>query len=515
MAMRKYSVPMALLAVSVFGALGSGCGPSTEGTCAEATYNDVGNLTAGAIGLTVDDLGIPIPGVRVYVPGTSLEIFSDANGRFSIDPTLLKGATSVQVWAEKAGYPDKVQEAEIPADRIVDLVLVMKPFTNSDTIDAATGGSVSDGVTTVSVDANSLAVDGTTTPVTGPVEVSIVTYRPQSPDDMKAAPGKLEGKGQVRDDNGDPVLDASGNPVYNVDPIATFGMADVSFYDQYGNRLELLPGKPAHVVMENIVEGDIDQDAVDQFYADHKAELGDYKPEPSIPLWHFNYGNGNWDRVEDENFSEEAGTEGGYLTLSADVPEFSPCNPDRPPVVCTRSIQIDLPVRSCVCKNVKNANDVENVRGSAITLLSRAREYVYLVVSCSNGSTSKTLVSSTMQTDFERTTTDDQGNFCGNAIVDPHSLKGNVRIDSTKTYWPGRLSEQDQQYKDTDGDGSVDDDGDGKVDSKDIIGYLGDTFVDVWNLDLDGAKTCGPPDGTLHVKCINQPIDPTTGNSPN
>jgi hypothetical protein len=290
-------------------------------------------------------------------------------------------------------------------------------------------------------------------------------------------------------------------------------MVDVGLY-QDGRKLELAEGMPAHVTLANITEGDIDRQAIDSFNDTYADTLGRYT-EPTIPLWHFNYDTTIWDRVEDEDWKMSNGTQEGYLNLDANVPAFSPANPDDPPVVCTNSIDVVQPDTTCVCKNVKHANDTEAVRGSSISLLSRARAYTYLVTQCSNGASSRVLVGSRMQTWFQTTTTDGSGNFCGNAIIDPLSKKGSVRIDSTKTYWPGRLDSEDIQYKDVDHDGSMDDDHDGKVDSENAIGYLGDTYIDVWTRALSGVRSCGAPDEVIHVECQNEPTDPVTGSQPN
>ncbi len=508
------AVLMALAATSVLGFVLLSCGPvGTDSTsCAETIADDLGDLEYGIIGTVVDDLSMPIAGAKVFVPGTEIEQITDANGRFAIAAADLGGATTVQLWAEKDGYPDKVQEATIPEDYVADVVVVMKPYTATDVIVAEEGGTVSDGQGSVTFQPNSLMYEDTGELVTGPVEVSIVTYRPYVAEDMKAAPGSLYGVSPNRDDNGDPILDETGTPTYRTEPIMTFGMFDATMY-QDGRRLELVPGKPATVVLENIVEGEHSPEKIAAFNDENRDVLEDYV-EPTIPLWHFNYNNANWDLVEGYDWSIANGSEGGFLTLSAEVPEFSPANPDLPPVVCTSSIDIVEPDHTCVCLNVRHANDVEPVRGSDITLWSRARAYVYLVVSCSDGSGSRTLVNTTMVTWFERTQTDQDGDFCGGAIVDPLSGQGSVRIDSTKTYWPGRVEYQDIQYQDTEHDGELDDDGDGEIDPENRVGFLGDTHVDVWTRPLSGVKVCGPPEGVINVRCINEPTDPVTGLQP-
>ncbi len=508
------AIPKALAAASVLGLVVASCGPSgsDETSCAETIADDLGDLEYGIIGTVIDDLSAPVAGAKVFVPGTEIEQYTDANGRFAIAAADLDGETTVQLWAEKDGYPDKVQEAQIPEDYVADVVMVMKPYTATDVIVAEEGGTVSDGQGSVTFQPDSLMYEDTGELVTGPVEVSIVTYRPYVAEDMKAAPGSLYGVSPERDDNGDPILDETGTPSYRTDPIVTFGMFDATMY-QDGRRLELVPGKPATVVLENIVEGEHSADKIVAFNDENRDLLDEYV-EPTIPLWHFNYNNANWDLVEDYEWNISTGSEGGYLTLAAEVPEFSPCNPDRPPVVCTRSIDIEQPDRTCVCLNVRHANDVEPVRGSDITLWSRAKSYVYLVVSCSDGTGSRTLVNTTMVTWFERAQTDQNGDFCGGAIVDPRTKTGSVRIDSTKTYWPGRVETEDIQYRDTEHDGELDDNGDGQIDRENQIGFLGDTYVDVWTRPLDGVEVCGPPDGVIHVRCINEPTDPVTGQQP-
>lgn len=511
---KSSSVVMALSISTLMGL--SACTPTnTDGTtCAEDTFDDVGNLEAGIIGTTADNLGVPVPAVRIYIPGTSVDLFSDANGRFSISATELGGARSVKLYTEKSGYPDKVQEVAIPGDMVADALITLKAYSAYTEIDPAEGGTITDGVSKVDFPANAFMDAETKEVVTGPVEIGLVTYRPFDFGDMRAAPGALMGRYQTFNDD--------GQAETREGQLLSSGMLDVLMMAN-GRKVELRDGFPADVLFQNIVEGTWDQDAVDRIKDEHPDEFTD-DLLPQTDLWHFNYDTGIWDRVEDETWKISAGSVAGYLNAKAQVPKFSPANKD---VVVSQYEEVDVPVVTCVCKNVKHANGTENVRGSDMTLMSQAYSYRYLVTVWNDGSTDRTLISKVLETSFVRTTTDQQGNFCGNAIVDPYSLKGSVKIDSTKTYWPGRTvtnlsqcqtsdTQNNCQYQDADKDGDLDDDNDDKIDLENIVGFLGDTHYDVWTLALSGQRSCGAPESpSLPVECINEPTDPVTGQQPN
>lgn len=506
---RNFKEPLALVAATMMGVALAGCGPTNGTTCAEATYEDVSNLEAGIIGMTVDDLGIPIAGARVFIPGTQVDLITDANGRFSIAAALLNGEEKVEIWAEKAGFPDKVLSVKVPGDSLADAIMVMKPYTGSDIIEALEGGTVTDGIAKVTFLPNSLKYVDNGELVSGPVEISVVSYRPDRYDEMEAAPGSLFGVTPERDGNGN----ITG---FRTEPIRTYGMADVSMM-QNGRQLELVEGKPATVVLENIVEGYFDE-AANAAFNDTYRDFVKGADEPTIMLWHFNYETAMWDRVEGEDWTIRNGSEGGYLTLTAQVPEFSPCNPDDPPVVCNDTIDVVDPEEDCVCKNIKHANGVEPVRGAAISVYSRAWAYTYRVTTCSDGTSSRVLVSKRMQTSLTRATTDSNGNFCAPALWDVEdSSMRRADVYSVKTYFPGRLDDEDKQYQVSGYAGALDDDGDGKIDAENMVGYLGDTHRDQWlRLNLGDLKACGPngnpPEGPgLEVECINDPVDPKTG----
>lgn len=512
------------VAASLVGALGmAACSPTTPDgtTCAEDMIDDVGNLSAGILGTTVDVNNVPVPAVRIYIPGTSVDVFSDANGRFEIAAETIGGAREVQLYTEKDGYPDKVIKVAVPGDMVADALIVLKAYTKWDEVDGAVGGEITDGQTTVTFKPGSFMDAETKQAVTGPVQVALVTYRPYDAADMRAAPGELIGTQIERDADGNPVLDGSGNPKLYTNQLFSSGMLDVLMM-QDGRKLELIPGSPAGVLMSNIVEGTWDQDAVDRIKDEHPDEFTE-DLLPKTALWHFNYDSGQWDRVEGTDWGIAAGTQSGYLSANAEVPEFSPANKDS---IVSQYETTDSPIPTCVCKNVKHANGTENVRGSDITLTSRAYSYRYLVTVWNDGSTDKVLIAKVLETAFSRAQTDQQGNFCGTAIVDPYSKQGSVLIDSTKTYWPGRTqtnlascqtndTTNNCQYQDVDGDNDLDDDNDDKIDLENIVGFLGDTHYDKWTLALNGTRSCGAPESpSLPVECINEPTDPVTGTQP-
>lgn len=520
-----------LLAASFVGAVGlSACNPSTPDgtTCAEDYIDDVGNLDAGILGMTVDVYNMPVPGVRVYIPGTSVDLFSDANGRFEVPAASIGGARDVLLYTERDGYPDKVQKVTVPGDMVADALIVLKAYANSDVFNAEEGFEINDGQSFVKFAPNALMDAETKAVVTGPVQVSLLTYRPYDESDMKAAPGELTGSMYERDADGNPVKNSDGTYKMYTEQLFSSGMLDVLLM-QDGRKLELRPGYPADVNMTNIVEGTWDQDAVDRLKDEHPDEFSE-DMLPKTALWHFNYTSGIWDRVEDSDWGIQPGTKDGFLSANAQVPEFSPANKD---MIVSQYEEVVLPPTTCVCKNVKHANGTENVRGSDITLTSRAHSYRYLVTVWNDGSTEKKLIATVLETSFTRAQTDQQGNFCGKAIIEPNvpeaganANKGSVKIDSTKTYWPGRTmtnisdcqtkdTNNNCQYKDVDGDGNMDDNGDDKIDVENIVGYLGDTHYDKWTLALSGVRACGAPQSpSLPVQCINEPTDPTTGTQP-
>lgn len=517
------------------GTLGlSACAPQEEGTsCAEANYDAVDSLEAGVLGTVVDSIGIPLAGVRVFVPGKPIEAFTDANGRFNIAVESLADITadsagnkSIQIWTEFDGYPDKVQQVSVPADMVADVLIYLKKYDQTEVVESEVGGIVSDGTSRVTFLPNAFMDAETGDVVTGPVQVSVLTYRPYVDEDMKAAPGELTGSYQERSADGTLATNPDGTPRMVTSTILSTGMLDVLMM-QDGRKLELRPGYEADVELQDIVKGTWDQDAIDRFMDEHVDTFSEEDLERQLPktdLWHFNYESGIWDKVEGYQWDSMPGTKEGFLSARSLVPAFSPANKD---AIVQQYETTDLPLVTCLCKNLKHGNGTQNVRGADIKLTSKANAYKYLVTVWNDGSVDKSLISTEEQTLITNTRTDQQGNFCGNTIVDPYSQSGSAKVDSTKTYWPGRTmsntadcqikdTTSNCQYQDYDRDGELDDNNDGKIDLENIVGYLGDTYYDRWTVSLSGVRSCGSPQSpSLPVQCVNEPTDPVTGQQPN
>lgn len=516
------------------GTLGlSACTPREEGTsCAEANYDAVDSLEAGVLGTVVDPIGIPLAGVRVFVPGQAIEAFTDVNGRFNIAVEALKdivadsaGNKVIQIWTELDGYPDKVQEVSVPGDMVADVLIYLKKYEQTVVVDADGGETVNDGTSYVTFKPGAFMDAETGDVISGPVQISLLTYRPYVEEDMKAAPGQLMGSYQERSADGSLANNPDGSPMMRTNTILSTGMLDVLMM-QDGRKLELRPGYEADVEMRDIVQGTWDQDAIDRFMDEHIDTFSEEELDRQLPktdLWHFNYDSGIWDRVEGYQWDSMPGTKEGFLSARSLVPAFSPANKD---AVVDQYETTDLPLVTCLCKNLKHGNGTQNVRGADIKLMSQAYAYKYLVTVWNDGSVDKSLISKELQTLVTNTRTDQQGNFCGNTIVDPYSQTGSAKVDSTKTYWPGRTMSNVQdcqiqdttsncQYQDYDRDGQLDDDKDGKIDLENIVGYLGDTYYDRWTVSLSGVRSCGSPQSpSLPVQCVNEPTDPVTGTQP-
>lgn len=242
---------------------------------------DVGSSkTASFFGQIINENNQPISGVNVSVGNKNTT--TNSLGVFFIENVNVFERLAY-VKAERAGYFLGSRSVK-PTDGVNKITIKMLPKTSIGSVDASTGGSVSDG--DITIDFAGGFVDAQGNPFTGQVQIAAQYLNPEAADFSDIMPGNLI------------AVDGANNSQY----LMSYGMVAVELTGN-GGKLQLADGSPATVTFP--VPNSLSSSA-----------------PTSIDLWSFDEAKGYWIF---EGVAEKVGNE--YV---AEVSHFSFWNCDIP-----------------------------------------------------------------------------------------------------------------------------------------------------------------------------------------
>ena len=260
---------------------------------ANTTMDPIGRVVGTVIGTD----GAPIDGVLVEADGLVAQ--TDAEGHYQIDG--VRPGDSV-VTFERSGFADGFQKVTLLGWETVGADAVLAGIDGYGSFDSTVGGLVEVGVVRVDFQPDSIVTeDGLG--YDGPVRVEVTYLDPHSPD-ILYAPGDLTALAYPKDGGAKEASEPS--------QLVSFGMADISLYDEDGERLQLEDGSTAKVDFP-VSNGDLPS-----FYA-----LTDGATQQT---WSFDTKKGIW--VE-EGIGQVYEDEEGGLRFSFDAPHFTWWNSDQ------------------------------------------------------------------------------------------------------------------------------------------------------------------------------------------
>ncbi len=237
----------ALLCAAFLSACGGGDGAAPEPDRLPPIAEAPSGRIAGQV-LSASD-GSPLAGVRVSAAGQSA--ISAADGRFSLAKVAVGAAVMLRFEAPQ--HADSYQSVEVRADRSSLVQAHLVPAGAEQALAIAQGGMVSlpGSVAAVSLPANSLVLDGSSTAASGEVRVRITAIDPaQQPASM---PGnyRISGGGLME----------------------SFGAIKVDLRDAAGQRLNLKAGSSATIRIPVATRSPDLPASIPLFYLDEKTGL--------------------------------------------------------------------------------------------------------------------------------------------------------------------------------------------------------------------------------------------------
>jgi hypothetical protein len=239
-------------------------------TTTDGIYDDdpIGRLA----GQVTDMNGQPLEGVGVNAG--DLSAVTGADGTYLIDGVL--PGDNLVVEFVLPGFAKNYQRAQLHSWETVGVDATLTEIDGFGFFDASAGGLIEVGDVAVDFDAGSI-VDAAGNAFNGEVRVEI-TYLDPSTDDMKFAPGDLTALAFNRSN---PDAKEAEEPAQ----LVSYGMADVSLYDENGDPLNVAEGSTAGVdfVVQN---KDLDGNPLPDVYA---IGAGDEQQ-----TWSFDPTRGSW-----------------------------------------------------------------------------------------------------------------------------------------------------------------------------------------------------------------------------
>ncbi|MCB9759508.1 MAG: hypothetical protein H6739_06680 [Alphaproteobacteria bacterium] len=304
----------------------------------------------GRVGGFVHDVdGQPLADVSVELDG--LVAVTDAEGLYVLDG-VTPGQDLVLEFT-RPGYARGYARTALISWETVGVDKVLSPIDGRDSFVAFDGGVVEVADVTVAFMPDGIVTaDGA--PYEGTVNVEVTHIDPYSAE-LDAAPGDLTALA---------LEDGSAKAEYRPNQLVSYGMVDVSLYDDDGNPLQLQEGMPATVEMP-ITNGDLPQ----------LYHLGNGDTQK---LWSFDRERGRW--IE-EGLGDVAANDEGDLTFTFEASHFSWWNCDQgfvPTCATGRVVDaIGFPVRGATL----------TARGGQSTSTVTTDEEGYYVVSVMAGDT--------------------------------------------------------------------------------------------------------------------------------
>lgn len=208
------------------------------------------------IGQLLDEQGQPVAGAQVRVGSKSTQ--TNARGLYILQ--AVKGPKNATlITAQKAGYFDGFKTIRIRAGQTNYVHMQLMDKGAAQTLNAAAGGTLQFQGVRLMFQANSFKNKITQQPYSGTVHVYTRWLDPTADNLAKIMPGALRGVGSTGRERA----------------LTTYGMLVTELYDDQGNALQLVSGKPAEMHMQ------VPANVVSQ-------------APVTIPLWHFDEATGLW-----------------------------------------------------------------------------------------------------------------------------------------------------------------------------------------------------------------------------
>ena len=184
-------------------------------------------------GHVTDNFGEPIRGVTVSAQG--LEVETDQDGYYMIEG--VEPSDHIVLSFLKSGYAKSYGVTSLVSWEVATANRSMLEIDGYDFFDGDAGGLVKVGDVSVLFDGGTI-VDADGNAYRGEVRTEVTHLDPWDPSELKAGPGDLRAFQRVDND---------GKTEFESTQLVSYGMADISLYDDGGNPLNLAEGSSAAV----------------------------------------------------------------------------------------------------------------------------------------------------------------------------------------------------------------------------------------------------------------------------
>lgn len=203
--------------------------------CRQEAEVELGACQARLTGEITDGAGFGVQGAQVQILGTGEQVSTDADGVFTLERLTPSADYRLRIDAE--GYAPTYAEGSAGCWETGTTGAVLSEIDGTGSFDAAIGGQVATDEVVIDFEADSV-VDATGAPYSGEVTVT-VAYIDASTGEVWEGPGDLTGSG---------INTTTGEREDQL--MVSYGMADISLYDDDGAPLQLAEGSTAQVTMD-------------------------------------------------------------------------------------------------------------------------------------------------------------------------------------------------------------------------------------------------------------------------